>query len=156
MSHELTRVELVSVQQRINVYLRFGEPALLQQVNANCRYAFFAPESVFGRVWWERNRYGTTRWTIVVLQAGTTRQHVQSVVGVMPGAVILLRMSGAQSVRKVLRLIQTIESRGIAPARVSPSYWRTVFNRFATGRTPPFYGWDRHVAELARRSLACR
>ena len=52
--------------QRVSA-LRFAMRT--QQTGAQRRCVYFAPEDIVCRIWWERNRYGTTRWQLVILQA---------------------------------------------------------------------------------------
>jgi len=151
MSEPLTRVRLVSVHRRINVYLRFGSPVLIQPSSSRHRHAFFAPDAVFCRIWWERNDYGTTRWQLVILQALAPRQPVQAVVGVAPGATILLRVEGERLVKSALRLIGAIEAQDIELGSVAPAYWRVAHNRLVGRAEIGFYGPDRHAAETLRQ-----
>jgi hypothetical protein len=153
MTRALTRVALVSVNARINVYLRFGAPARWEWRNAHLRYAFFAPESIFSRVWWEGNAYGTTAWRLAIFQARAPGQTLQSVVGVRPGGAILLQTQGDRGVKRVLSLIAAIELHGTAPKDVGPSYWRTVHNRLLGRSDVGPYGFDRRAAETARKHI---
>lgn len=67
----LTRVALAFVDKRINLYLRFGNPARTIQLDRWRRSAVFLPASIFCRIRWESNDYGTTRWQLMVMQACT-------------------------------------------------------------------------------------
>ena len=153
MNASLTRVDLVTIPDVMNVYLRFGRPARMQQTNAQRRCAYFVPENIVCRIWWERNRYGTTRWQLVILQAKAPRSPVQTIAGVTPGAAILLSVEGERFVKTVLRLISTLERQRVAPMAVAPSYWRVVHNRLAGRAEVGPYGADRHAAELQRWRL---
>lgn len=153
MTSALTRVGLVTIRRRINVYLRFGKPSIVKPTNPQCRQAFFAPGEVFCRVWWERNTYGTTRWQLAILQAMAPHQVVQTIVGIAPGATILLAADGARAVKSALRLIGRVEAQGIAPSNVAPTYWRVAQNRLAGRAEIGFYGTDRHAAETLRWPL---
>ena len=53
----------------------------------------------------------------------------------------------------VLAQIDAIEARGIDPADVSPTYWRTLGNRLAARLPLPDYSAERHAAWLAGRAL---
>jgi len=149
----LTRVALVSIPGQVNVYLRFGSPARTLQKGRHQRYAYFAPGNVFCRVWWQGNRYGTTRWQVVVLQAKAPGELMQTVPGIAPGATLSLSVDGEPRVRSVLRLISAIEARGVALTDVASSYWQVTHNRLASRADPAFYGSDRHAAELMRCRL---
>jgi hypothetical protein len=153
MSDNLTRVTLGHVPPHLNVYLRFGRPRRQVPINRCSRSAFFAPGQVFCRIWWESNAYGTTRWELSILQAGSAGQFVQRLSGVHPGAVLLACVEGERTVRPLLRLISTIESLRVDPADVSPAYWRVLQNRLAGRVETPRYGPDRHAAYKLQRSL---
>lgn len=149
----LTRVALAFVDQRINFYLRFGEPARTLQLDRWRRCAVFLPASIFCRIRWESNDYGTTRWQLMVMQACTPLDAVQRIPGVRPGARILLHVEGEQKVRAVLAKIDTVEAQDIAAIDVSPAYWRTLGNRLAARLPLPEYTAERHAAWLVGKEL---
>ena len=62
----LTRVSLAYLEHRFKLYLRFGEPARTLQLDRWRRCAVFLPASMFCRIRWESNDYGTTRWQLMV------------------------------------------------------------------------------------------
>ena len=149
----LTRVALAYVDKRINLYLRFGNPARTIQLDRWRRNAVFLPASIFCRIRWESNDYGTTRWQLMVMQACTPLDAVQRIPGIQPGARILLHAEGEQQVQAVLSLIDAIEALGIGPIDVSPAYWRTLGNRLSARLPLPAYTAERHAAWLAGREL---
>ena len=69
------------------------------------------------------------------------------------GARLLLHAEGENQVRAVLECIDAIEALGIAPAAVSPAYWRTLANRLAARLPLPEYTAERHAAWLTGRTL---
>jgi hypothetical protein len=150
----LTRVSLAHIAQRIDIYLRFGEPARIVRLDRWRRVALFLPGAVFCRIQWQANAYGTTRWQLMVMQACTLSDAAQRIPGVQPGARLLLRAETESAVRAVLSQIDAIEAQGIAPAAVSPAYWRTLANRLAARLPLPGYTAERHAAWLAGRALA--
>lgn len=150
----LTRVALAFVEQRINLYLRFGNAVRTLQLDRWRRSAVFLPASIFCRIRWESNDYGTTRWQLMVMQACTPLDAVQRIPGVQPGARLLLHVEGEQKVRAVLVKIDAIEALGIAAIDVSPAYWRTLGNRLAARLPLPDYTAERHAAWLAGRALS--
>ncbi|ERY33686.1 TPA: DUF2840 domain-containing protein [Pseudomonas aeruginosa] len=152
-STPLTRVSLAYVEQRINLYLRFGHPARTVQLDRWRRCAVFLPTAIFCRIRWQSNDYGTVRWQLMVLQACTPLDAMQSIPGIRPGARILLHAEGEQKTRSVLARIDAIEALGIEPAEVSPAYWRTLGNRLAAHLPLPDYSAERHAAWLAGRAL---
>ncbi|MFU3884480.1 DUF2840 domain-containing protein [Pseudomonas aeruginosa] len=148
----LTRVSLAFIEQRIDIYLRFGEPARTIRLDRWRRVAMFLPGAVFCRIRWHANDYGTVRWQLMVMQACTPLDAAQRIPGVLPGACLLLNAEGEPAVRAVLAQIDAIEAQGIAPADVSPAYWRTLGNRLAARLPLPAYTTERHAAWLAGRA----
>lgn len=149
----LTRVALAFVDKRINLYLRFGNPARTIQLDRWRRSAVFLPASIFCRIRWESNDYGTTRWQLMVMQACTPLDAVQRIPGIQPGARILLHAEGERQVQAVLPLIDAIEALGIDPIDISPAYWRTLGNRLSAHLALPQYTAERHAAWLAGKEL---
>ena len=152
-STPLTRVALAYVDQRIDIYLRFGEPAHIIRFDRWRRCAVFLPGAMFCRIRWQANDYGTVRWQLMVMQACTPLDAAQRIPGVQPGARLLLHAEGENPVRTVLERIDVIEALGIAPATVSPAYWRTLANRLAARLPLPEYTAERHAAWLIGRAL---
>jgi hypothetical protein len=108
---------------------------------------------MFCRIRWQANDYGTVRWQLMVMQACTPLDAAQRIPGVLAGARLLLHAEGEPAVRAVLKQIDAIEVLGIAPAAVSPAYWRTLGNRLAARLPLPEYTAERHAAWLAGRAL---
>ena len=150
----LTRVSLAHVEQRIDLYLRFGEPTRTIRLDRWRRVAMFSPGAMFCRIRWQANDYGTIRWQLMVMQACMPMDGAQRIPGVQPGARLLLHAEGEQSVRAVLERIDGIEALGITPATASPAYWRTLGNRLAARLPLPEYSAERHAAWLAVRALS--
>ena len=153
ISTPLTRVSLAYVEHRIKLYLRFGEPARTLRLDRWRSVAVFLPNAVFCRIRWQANDYGTIRWQLMVMQACTPLDDAQRIPGVQPGARLLLHAEGDNTVRAVLERIDAIEALGIAPAAVSPAYWRTLGNRLAARLPLPDYSAERHAAWLTGRTL---
>ena len=149
----LTRVSLAYVEQRIDLYLRFGDPARTVRLDRWRRVALFLPSAVFCRIRWHANDYGTIRWQLMVMQACTPLDAAQRIPGVLPGARLLLHAEGELAVRAVLAQLDAIEAQGIAPADVSPAYWRALGNRLAARLPLPAYTAERHAAWLDGRAL---
>ena len=104
-------------------------------------------------MWWEANAYGTARWELMVLQAGTPKQSIQRVVGIAPGATVLLHVCGPKKVPVALQLIDAIEAQQIHCGDVASSYWRTVHNRLAGRTEAPVYAREQHAAHLLAARL---
>ncbi|CAM8753321.1 hypothetical protein NCF_00957 [Burkholderia pseudomallei] len=149
----LTRVSLAYIERRIDVYLRFGEPAHIVRLDRWRRVAVFLPGAMFCRIRWQANDYGTTHWQLMVMQACTPLDVAQRIPGVLPGARLLLHAEVEPAVRAVLAQLDAIEAQGVAPADVSSAYWRTLGNRLAARLPPPEYTAQRHAAWLAGRAL---
>jgi hypothetical protein len=154
MDGSLTRVATVFVAQRCNVYMRFGRPARERVDDACLRVLMFVPGSVFCRIRWQANNYGTTLWQLSIPQAVVHGECMQRIVGIAPGAALLLHVDGARDV--CTALISLIESkrRGMHPADVNASCWRVTHNRLAARAPLAPYKHDRHAAVLAQRALA--
>lgn len=144
------RVSLAFVEDRVNVWLRFGQPTVEIVLDRWRRVAMFMPGTVCCRVKWIGNIYGTVLWQLLVLQAPTPFEDTQRVAGVLPGARLLLRSDGEAQVEAVLAVIDAIDALGIDPCTVAASYWRKVGHRQAAGLPLPAYAAERHAANLAR------
>lgn len=147
------RVSLAFVEQRVNVWLRFGQLVREIVLDRWRRVAVFESGAVCCRVKWLANDYGTALWQLMVLQAPASGDGIQRVAGVAPGARILLRASGEQQVKAVLAAIDAIEQLGIDPCGVSETYWRTVGNRLEAHQPVAEYTPERHAAHIARSAL---
>ena len=90
----LTRVALAYIDQRFDLYLRFGEPARILRLDQWRRCALFLPGAMLCRIRWQANAYGTIRWLLMVMQACTPLDGAQRIPGVQPGARLLLHAEG--------------------------------------------------------------
>ena len=153
MSRELTHVTLTYIPDRINVWLRFGRPVDVHNIDRHRRVALFAPGELFGRVCWCANEYGTTDWTFMVLRAAAQNQSMLRLRGIEPGAELLLRATAPAKVRHVLQLVDAIEAHTVDPAHASPHYWRVVNGRLAVNADVPIYSKATHDAYLAGEAL---
>jgi hypothetical protein len=153
VSTGLTRVSLIFVDRRMNVYLRFGRPHCAQRIDPLRSLVYFSAGAIFCRIWWHGNEYGTARWELMVLQAGTPKQSIQRVVGIAPGATVLLHVRGPKKVPVALQLIDAIEAQEIYCADVAPSYWRTIHNRLAGRTEAAVYTPEQHAAHLLAETL---
>lgn len=147
------RVALAFIERRVNVWLRFGAPAVETVLDRSWRIVEFEPGAVCCRVKWLGNDFGTALWQIIVLQAPQPSEGMQRVSGTSPGAHILLHAEGERSVKSVLAAIDTIERFGVEPCMVDGTYWRTLGNRLAARQPLPAYTTERHAAHLARLAL---
>lgn len=148
-----TLVSLIFIPRRMNVYMRFGRPLEVREIDHRKRVALFAPGGVFCRIWSQSNEFGNTRWQLAVLQAIAPGESGQRVVGIAPGANLLLHVDTPLGRRIVLGLIEAIEKQGVDATEVAPTYWQTVHGRIAARCEPVRYSSEQHQAYLACREL---
>jgi len=147
------RVALAFVEHRVNLWLRFGKPEREVVLDRWRRVAVFAPGSVCCRVKWVASDRGTVLWQLMVLQAPMAFDGAQRVIGVVPGARILLLVDGEQQVKAVLALVDAIEASGMDASTVAVAYWCTVGNRLAARQPLPRYRAESQAERIARGAL---
>jgi Protein of unknown function (DUF2840) len=150
---DLTTVELLWLEKRIENRVRFGRSVSEKIVDRNRRVLSFAPGSIFAFVRWTSNDFGTVLSRIDILRAVTPGQHYSTVPWIKPGGESLLRLSGWPKVERVLQLIDAVEALNISPADAAPDYWHHVHNRLSVNETPRPYTRSRHQAWLHRRRV---
>ena len=150
---DLTTVELLWLEKRIENRIRFGRSVSEKLVDRNRRVLSFAPGSVFAFVRWTSNDFGTVLSRIDILRAPTPGQRYSTVPWIKPGGESLLRLSGWPKVERVLQLIDAVEALGIDPADAAPDYWHHVHNRLSVNEPPRPYTRSRHQAWLHRRRV---
>jgi hypothetical protein len=151
---DLTHVELLWLEKRVENWIRFGHPAQEQILDRRRRILSFVPGSLFAFVRWMSNNYGTVVSRIDIVRAVAPGQPCATVPYVRPGGDILLRLAGWPKVERVLQIVDAIESLGIDPADAAPDYWQPVHNRLSVSETPRAYTRSRHQAWLHRRRIA--
>jgi hypothetical protein len=151
---DLTHVELVWLEKRIENWIRFGHPAEEQILDRRRRIVSFAPGSIFAFVRWASNDFGTVISRIDIVRAVALGQRCATVPYVRPGGDILLRLAGWPKVERVLQRIDIVEALGIDPADAAPDYWNHVHNRLSVDEAPRPYTRSRHQAWLHRRRIA--
>ena len=151
---DLTHVELVWLEKRIENWIRFGHPAEEQILDRRRRIVSFAPGSIFAFVRWASNDFGTVISRIDIVRAIAPGQRCSTVPYVRPGGDILLRLAGWPKVERVLQRIDIVEALGIDPADAAPDYWNHVHNRLSVDEAPRPYTRSRHQAWLHRRRIA--
>jgi hypothetical protein len=151
---DLTHVELLWLEKRIENWIRFGHAAEEKVLDRRRRILSFAPGNIFGFVRWTSNDFGTVTSRADILQAVAPGQPCATVPYVRPGGEILLRLSGWPKVERLLQIIDTIEALGIDPVDAAPDYWRHVHNRLSVNEAPRRYTGSRHRAWLHRRRIA--
>lgn len=150
---DLTTVELLWLEKRIENRVRFGRPVFEKAVDRNRRVLSFAPGSIFAFVRWTSNDFGTVLSRIDILRAATPGQCYSTVPWIAPGGESLLRLSGWPKVERALQLIDTVEALSIDPADAAPEYWHHVHNRLSVNEAPRPYTRSRHQAWLHRRKV---
>jgi Protein of unknown function (DUF2840) len=150
---DLTHVELLWLEKRIENWIRFGHAVEEQILDKRRRILSFAPGSIFAFVRWTSNDFGTVTSRVDIIRAVTPGQPCATVPYVRPGGDILLRLSGWPKVERVLQIIDAIEALGIDPADAAPDYWNHVQNRLSVNEAPRLYTRSRHQAWLHRRRI---
>jgi hypothetical protein len=150
---DLTTVELLWLEKRIENRVRFGRPVSEKALDRNRRVLTFSAGSVFAFVRWTSNDFGTVLSRIDVLRAMTPGQPYSTVPWITPGGESLLRLSGWPKVERALQMIDFVEALGIDPAEAAPDYWHHVHNRLSVNETPRPYTRSRHQAWLHRRRV---
>ncbi len=151
---DLTTVELLWLEKRIENRIRFGNPVSERILSGNRRVLSFTPGSIFAFVRWTSNDFGTVLSRIDILRAATPGRPHSTVPWISPGGESLLRLSSSPKVERVLQTIDAIEALGINPADAAPDYWHHVHNRLSVNETPRPYTRSRHQAWLRRRRIA--
>ncbi len=123
-------------EARINHRLRFGEPDYQVHLDKDRSLAFFAPEQTLGYIRWQANDYGTQDWQFCVARTVSTKANedtdITTFPGIIPGADILLHVSGKTKVKQVLALLDGLEEKDADLTQVSENWWRHLHNRLAT------------------------
>jgi hypothetical protein len=151
---DLTHVELLWLEKRIENWIRFGRHAEEKVLDRQRRILSFAPGHLFALVRWVSNDFGTVISRIDVIRTVAPGQRCATVPYVRPGGEILLRLAGWPKVERVLQIADTIEALGIDPADAAPDYWHHVHNRMSVNEVPRSYTRSRHQAWLHRRRIA--
>jgi Protein of unknown function (DUF2840) len=150
----LTHVELLWLEKRIENWIRFGRHAEEQILDKRRRILSFSPGSIFAFVRWTSNDFGTVISRIDILRAVPSGQRCATVPYVRPGGDILLRLSGWPKVERVLQIVDAVEALDVDPADAAPDYWHHVHNRLSVNEQPRPYTRSRHQAWLHRRRIA--
>ena len=151
---DLTHVELLWLEKRIENWIRFGHAAQEQILDRRRRIQSLVPGDTFAFVRWMSNDYGTVVSRIDIIRAVAPGQPCATVPYVRPGGDIVLRLAGWPKVERVLQIVDAIESLGIDPADAAPDYWQHVHNRLSVSEMPRAYTRSRHQAWLHRRRIA--
>lgn len=150
---DLTTVELIWIEKRIEHRIRFGRPAHETIIDGQRRVVGFAPGSVFAFVRWAANDFGTIVSRVDIVHAVLPAEPYQTLPYIRPGGEILLKIAGWDKVERVLQLIDAIEAIDLDPAEAASDYWRQAHNRLVAGGTPRAYSLEQHRAFLLRKQV---
>ncbi len=150
---DLTQVEVLWLEKRIENRVRFGRVAEEQRIDQSRRILSFAPGSIFAFVRWTSNDFGTLISRVDVLRAVAPGQRCSTVPYVKPGAESLLRLVGWQKVEQVLQAIDAIEALSINPADVALIIGSTFTTGSPVNENPRAYTKARHQAWLHRQRI---
>ena len=129
----LTVVELVFFPEFRNDRLRFGAPQDRVLLDRRRALAVFRPGALFGYLRWTANEFGTQIGSMLVGRTARPGAPITRLQGVRPGAEILLQLSGAARVKRILKHLDALETSGFALQEISPAYYRHLHNRILTG-----------------------
>ena len=83
--NDVTTVELLWLEKRIENRIRFGHPISEKIVDLHRRVLSFAPGSIFAFVRWTSNDFGTVLSRIDILRAAAPGQRYSTVPWINPG-----------------------------------------------------------------------
>ncbi|NTF89557.1 DUF2840 domain-containing protein [Agrobacterium rhizogenes] len=149
----LTHVELIWVEKKIEYWIRFGREAHAQVLDRRRSVLAFRPNSIFAFVRWAAKDFGTIISRVDIVRAVAPGEPYQTLPFLRPGGDILLKIEGWPKVERVLRHIDSIEAAGIDVCDVAPDHWRHVANRMLAHQAPLAYTSARHQAWLKRREI---
>jgi len=111
-----------------NHRLRFGVPQLVTKLDNYRTVAALSPDNIFGYIRWKRNEYGTTLWRLVI--AKTVQEgRIQKYAGILPGAYILVNVSGVNAVKQALTRLDYWETQAGGDLSIIPeTRWRHFQN----------------------------
>lgn len=130
-----TAVCLHFVDGQINHRLRFGTPDYQKHIDKSRSLTFFSGGKTFGYIHWQANEYGTQDWRLMVgktLYGDMQNTRTTYFPGIVPGADVLLHVSGKTKVKRVLSLLDELEADGVELSSLTESWWRHLHNRIAT------------------------
>ena len=133
-----TRLSLSQAGDLGNDRLLLGRPTLSVRVSENLEELRFNPSQVFGFVRWRGDQYGTQTWRVVVAQAGLPGELLTRILGVKPGAHLLLHAFGKTRAKRALRAIDVLSEAHVLH-EIAPAYWRHVHLQISKNKQPEPY-----------------
>lgn len=135
----LTQVEIHYIEGQRNYRILFGKPVKVESKAYGFReitrkLVYFRPGDIFALDLWERNQYGTSSWSVYVLQAAYPGETAFTVPQVKPAVKILLEAVGPHKAKAALKALKEIEER-TDPTTLSPE--RYLLTGFRLRDTKP-------------------
>lgn len=124
-NEQLTQVEELYLEGEKNYRLLFGNPIRSETVELKFKKVtrkihYFRAGDIFAVDLWDRNSYGTTKWSVYVIQAAYPGEIAIPIPQVSPAARVLLVAEGQKYARVAVRLLKEIENR-TDPTRLPPA-----------------------------------
>lgn len=152
-NEQLTDVELIWIEKKIEYWIRFGRVAAERIVTRRTRIVSFRPDAAFAFIRWHSNDYGTVQSRIDIVRAVASGEAHTTLPFVRPGGEILLHMEGWPKVQQVLAAIDAVEAAGVDACDAAPDHWHHVQSRIVAGLQPRPYTIERHRAWLRRMEI---
>lgn len=137
-----------------NHRLRFGVPQKVTKLDKYRSVAAFSPDKIFGYIRWQRNEYGTTLWRLII--AKTVQEgRIQKYAGILPGAHILVNVSGVNAVRQALTRLDYWEKQaGADLSNIPETRWLHFQNGIIIRSAPrPVRSGEIEIHAAFRRSI---
>ncbi len=131
-----TAVIIAFRKNRLNTRLIFGKPRVEIRRGWHRKLAVFYSGDVFGYERWRGDKYGTQDWSFVVCVANSAGA-VTRIRGVIPGAKLLLKVSGKTKTKRALAVIDAFKLRYRQLETLPEPRWRELHHRLATGELAP-------------------
>ena len=115
MSDFLTRIDGEYELHKKNYWLRYGKPVRTEilfrtQEKAKQEF-FFEPDSLFCFDLWECNKYGTTKWRVIVGRTLKPGESGEIVPNVTPAVKVLMDVKGAFRSKAVLKWLKELSDK---------------------------------------------
>lgn len=148
----LTEVELICIEPRLELGIRFGRHSGERIVSQSTRVLSFRPDAVFALLRRTTDDFGKVHRRLDVVRAVRKEEAYTTLPFVRPGGDIYLSLTGGPRIRTALAAIDAIEVGGVDPCDVSPDHWRHMQSRLSAGESIRPYGRERHALYLRRKA----
>jgi hypothetical protein len=153
VSVPLTSVVIGRLSSSTQTVLVFGRHANAEQQRQEQRLLFFAPGAILCYLTYRTKAPGIGLQRLDILQAVAPGERCSRILGVKPGADVLLRVRRAGDIQRVRALIAEMRVQGVDPSDVSAAYWIVVQNRLSASEALPAFSVSAHAAGACRRKL---